>query len=158
MGVYRGVRRGLSVALLCIAMFACTKTVYVPIERKVTVTVKETDTLVMTKIEKETVHVETPDTCAHAETKYAEADACVSKGRLNLNICNKDAPVETKTKVITKTIYDSIPYPVEVPVIKKVRYVAWYDKVSRWISGIVVGVLLLVLVSKIIKWKRGFLL
>lgn len=151
-------KRIINTLVFCLLFIACTKTVYVPIERKVTVTVKETDTLVMTKVEKETVHVETPDTCAHAETKYAEADACVSKGRLNLNIRNKDAPVETKTKVITKTIYDSIPYPVEVPVIKKVRYVAWYDKASRWISGTVVGVLLLVLILKIIKWKRGFLL
>lgn len=151
-------KRVINVLVLCTLLVACTKTVFVPIERKVTVTVKETDTLIMTKIEKETVRVETPDTCAHAETKYAEADACVSNGRLNLKLRNKDAPVETKTKVITKTIYDSIPYPVEVPVLKKIRYVAWYDKVSRWISGIVLGALLLVLVLKIIKWKRGFLL
>lgn len=148
-------KRIINTLVFCLLFIACTKTVYVPIERKVTVTVKETDTLVMTKVERETVHVETPDTCAHAETKYAEADACVSNGRLNLNIRNKDAPVETKTKVITKTIYDSIPYPVEVPVIKKIRYVAWYDKAARALSLIVILTLVIVFGVKI--WSRGLL-
>lgn len=130
----------LVVILLVLCSFACTKTVYVPVETVRTVTKTERDTVVQVKIERESVFVKTRDTIARAETSVAEAEARVSDGQLALDLRNKGAPIDVKTKVELIHTIDSIPYVVPTPIEVKVRHVAWYDKVIRW-AGLAVLVL-----------------
>lgn len=130
----------LVVILLVLCSFACTKTVYVPVETVRTVTKTERDTVVQVKIERESVFVKTRDTIARAETCVAEAEARVSDGQLALDLRNKGTPVDVKTKVEIIHTIDSIPYVVPTPIEVKVRHVAWYDKVIRW-AGLAVLVL-----------------
>lgn len=130
----------LVVILLALCSFACTKTVYVPVETVRTVTKTERDTVVQVKIKRESVFVRTRDTIARAETSVAEAEARVSGGQLALDLRNKDTTIAAETKVVVINTVDSIPYVVPTPFEVKVRYVAWYDKVIRWV-GLVVLVL-----------------
>lgn len=130
----------LVVILLVLCSFACTKTVYVPVETVRTVTKTERDTVVQVKIERESVFVRTRDTIARAETSVAEAEARVSDGKLALDLRNKDDPVDVKTKVEIIHTIDSIPYVVPTPIEAKIRHVAWYDKVIRW-AGLAILVL-----------------
>lgn len=130
----------LVVILLVLCSFACTKTVYVPVETVRTVIKTERDTVVQVKIERESVFVRTRDTIARAETSIAEAEARVSAGQLALNLRNKDTTIVAETKVEIIHTIDSIPYVVPTPVEVKTRYVAWYDKVIRW-AGLAVLVL-----------------
>lgn len=137
------------------ALLSCTKTVYVPIEHKTEVVVEKRDTIIHTKIEKEVVEVVTPDTVAVAQTRYAEARAEVSRGRLTLGLRNKDDSIKVATRVIYKTVRDSIPYPIEVIKEKKVRYVSWFDKMIRWVGGISFLTIVLAVAYKIFKWRIG---
>lgn len=130
----------LVVILLVLCSFACTKTVYVPVETVRTVTKTERDTVVQVKIKRESVFVRTRDTIARAETSVAEAEARVSGGQLALDLRNKDTTIAAETKVVVINTVDSIPYAVPTPIEVKVRYVSWYDKVIRW-AGLAVLVL-----------------
>lgn len=130
----------LVVILLALCSFACTKTVYVPVETVRTVTKTERDTVVQVKIERESVFVRTRDTIARAETSIAEAEARVSGGQLALDLRNKDTTIAAETKVVVINTVDSIPYVVPTPIEVKVRHVAWYDKMIRW-TGLAVLVL-----------------
>lgn len=143
------------VLVIVIALFACTKTVYVPVEKKTEVVVEKRDTVVHTKIEKEVVKVVTPDTIAVAQTRYAKAKAEVAKGRLKLELRSKDDSIKVATRVIYKTVRDSIPYPVEVIKEKKVRYVTWFDRMIRWVGGISFLIIVLAVAFKILKWRIG---
>lgn len=149
----RDIRRLLNVIVCVLLLAACAPTAPVQLVQTHTVVERVVDTVVQVKVEREVVIVETPDTCAVAETKYAEATARVEKGRLNLHLRNKDTEIPTKIQYITKEIRDSIPYPVEVE--KEVRYVAWYDKAARALSLIVILTLVIVFGVKI--WSRGLL-
>lgn len=140
---------------IIVLVLSCTKTVYVPVERKTEVLVERRDTIVHTKIEKEVVEVVTPDTVAVAQTRYAEARAEVSRGRLKLGLRNKDDSIKVATRVIYKTVRDSIPYPIEVIKEKKVRYVTWFDRMIRWVGGISFLIIVLAVAFKILKWRIG---
>ena len=130
----------LVVLLLVFCSFACTKTVYVPVETVRTVTKTERDTVVQVRIERESVFVKTRDTIARAETSLAEAEARVSAGQLALDLRNKDTTVAAETKIVVINTVDSIPYAVPTPIEVKERYVAWYDRVIRW-AGLAVLIL-----------------
>lgn len=140
---------------ISVAFFACTKTVYIPVEKKTEVVVEKRDTVVHTKIEKEVVKVVTPDTVAVAQTRYAKARAEVANGRLKLELRNKDDSIKVATRVIYKTVRDSIPYPIEVIKEKKVRYVTWFDRMIRWVGGISFLIIVLAVAFKILKWRIG---
>lgn len=143
----------LVVIVSVISFYGCTHKVYVPVERITETTVELRDTTVLVKIEKEHVRVTTPDTTAVAETSVARATATVSNGALSLELENKDVgiPTNVATTVRTITMNNPVPYPVEV--IKKERYVAWYDKVVRWI-GLPSFIILLIIVIRR-KWSIG---
>lgn len=134
-------------------LVGCTHKVYVPVERTVETTIHHHDTLVYVKIQKEKTNVVTPDTTATAETSVARAVATVSNGSLSLELENKDVriPTNVATTVRTITMNNPVPYPVEV--VKKVRYVAWYDKVIRWVGLLSFVVLVIIVVLR--KWKNG---
>jgi hypothetical protein len=100
--------------------------------------VVERDTVIDVQLERENVYVQTRDTIAHAETRYAAAKATLTRGRLALELRNKDTliPINAKYKIKYQT--DSIPYPVEVPVIQKERYVPWYYKTLFWAALVII--------------------
>lgn len=120
--------------LTAFILVACTKTVYVPVERVRTVTNTERDTIIKIKPVKEMVYVVTRDTIARAKTSYAEAEASLTSGQLALNLQNLDVEIPVETKILETFIRDSVPYPVEVTKYEKIRYVPWYDKVIRWLA------------------------
>ena len=120
--------------LITFLLVACTKTVYVPVERVRTVTNTERDTIIKIKPVKEMVYVVTRDTIARAKTSYAEAEASLTSGQLALSLQNLDVEIPVETKVLETFIRDSVPYPVEVTKYEEVRYVPWYDKVIRWVA------------------------
>ena len=120
--------------LTAFILVACTKTVYVPVDRVRTVTNTERDTIIKIKPVKEMVYVVTRDTIARARTSYAEAEASLTSGQLALNLQNLDVEIPVETKVLETFIRDSVPYPVEVTKYEEVRYVPWYDKVIRWLA------------------------
>lgn len=123
------------IAVLTAFLFvACTKTVYVPVDRVRTVTNTERDTIIKIKPVKEMVYVVTRDTIARARTSYAEAEASLTSGQLALNLQNLDVEIPVETKILETFIRDSVPYPVEVTKYEKIRYVPWYDKVIRWLA------------------------
>lgn len=131
---------------LCVAvvvvtcLYACTRSVYVPVEHVTTITKTEHDTVIQVHIKKETVSVATRDTIAFAETEYAKARVVWSgwQARLDLTLQNKDVKIPVETKYIETVRRDSIPYPVEVPVIEKVKFIPWYDKILRWAALLVI--------------------
>lgn len=120
--------------LTAFILVACTKTIYVPVERVRTVTNTERDTIIKIKPVKEMVYVVTRDTIARAKTSYAEAEASLTSGQLALNLQNLDVEIPVETKILETFIRDSVPYPVEVTKYEKIRYVPWYDKVIRWLA------------------------
>lgn len=129
--------------IVILTFFGCTKTVYVPSERKITQVVETRDTVVEVKLPREETTVFVPiDTVAYAETLYAEATARVKTGKLHLSLSNKVSSIKTTSKTVYKTVIDSVPYPVEVPVVVKERYVAWYDKVARTIAASVLCIII----------------
>ena len=135
------------------AFSSCTKTVYVPVERERDTIVESRDTLVHASIPFEGCHVETDDTTATAETSFAIATANVSDdGTLILDLQNKDTfvPVMSRVHYHLTTVTEPKPYPIEV--VKKERYVAWYDYVIR-ILGIPSFILIVIYVIR--KWKIG---
>lgn len=106
----------LGVSLLL--LYGCTKAIYVPVERVVTKTVEKRDTIVLAKIERDTVRVVTHvDTVARAETYVAEAEASYSQGVLSLTLNNKNVeiPVEIDKEIVTVEVEVPTPYPVEIP-------------------------------------------
>ena len=54
---------------------ACSRKIYIPVEKTVTVTETVRDTVVQVQLEKEYVKVITPDTTSTVETKYARSTA-----------------------------------------------------------------------------------
>lgn len=106
--------------IVILTFFGCTKTVYVPSERKITQVVETRDTVVEVKLPREETTVFVPiDTVAYAETLYAKATARVKTGKLHLSLSNKVSSIKTASKTVYKTVIDSVPYPVEVPVVVK---------------------------------------
>lgn len=117
----------------------CTKTVYIPVERKTEVIVEKHDTIIQTRIEKQVVEVVSPDTSAYTETSLAWAEASWCQQRLKLHVENKDTIVPIRSHVVYKTTYCSIPQPYKVEVIKEVVITKWYDKVLRIIGGVFIA-------------------
>lgn len=141
-------------SLVCIAPLSltfCTKTIYVPVERRTIETIEKHDTVIQTRIEKEVVEVLSADTVAHAETSLARAEAQWRQNRLRLHVENKDTVIPIRTEVVYKTTICSIPQPYKVEVVKKVATTKWYDKIFRFVGGGTMIAILLILVFKIRK-------
>lgn len=135
--------------LLCLTL--CTKTIYVPVERKTVETIEKHDTIIQTRIEREVVEVLAADTVAHAETTLTKAEASWRQNRLHLRVENKDTVIPIRTNVVYRTKICSIPQPYKVEVVKKVAVTKWYDKIFRTIGGGVIVVTVLLVLLKVRK-------
>lgn len=122
-------------------LVGCTKTLYVPVETKITVKETVRDTIIDVQLEREYVKQITPDTTSMVETKYARATAIWygSRGLLEHSIENKKDSIPVHTQYVEREveIEKPAPYPfyidkpVDIPVRMPLR---WYEKIFMYIG------------------------
>lgn len=110
----------------------------VVVERLVTKTVTERDTVIHTKLVPEYISVTTADSSSHLENSYAESDASIRNGVLHHSLKTKNDSIPVLTKVIHEEVHDSIPYPVEVagPTVYIEKDLSKWQKFLMWCGGI----------------------
>lgn len=130
-------------ALFVLLLTSCAKTLYIPVERTRTITETLHDTVVITKLEKETTKQTLRDTTSTIETKYAISTATwhSTVGELSHELSTKDTPFEVRIQYVERVVVDSIPvpYPVEVEklVDKPTRLpLRWWESLFMWIGVI----------------------
>lgn len=145
----------ISIVLLLLTN-GCTKKVYVPIEKTVTIT--QRDTIVKVRIEHEyKVDTVGRDTTSVLETKYAVSTAKYDskKGKLDHILENKSTDsIPIKIIVKEKVVKEPQPYSVEVPVEVKVPTrmpLRWYEKLFIGLGVGFIGVVCGFLYKKIKK-------
>ena len=115
---------------------ACSRKIYIPVEKTVTVTETVRDTVVQVQIEKEYVKNITPDTTSTVETKYARSTATYhgQSGLLEHDIENKQDSIPVKVVYKDREVIKEIPAPYPVEVEKKVEVptrmpLRWWEKI-----------------------------
>ena len=133
-------------AVAFVAMFVlfsgCTRKVYVPVERTTTVTefVRDTIVEVQLKVVHDTVTIEAEgrDTTSYLENGTHYSHATWRDGKLGHSLGTlPDAKLLDTLKVKHVIIRDSIPYPVQVEVEKKLTF---WQKVKIEYGGFAMGV------------------
>ena len=128
--------------LLCLLLIGCkaTEVVHVPTIHTVETIIR--DTIVEVRIPEHYQERETLDTISELSNPFAFSRAMVSDGKLTHTLGTHGSVTE-KVKVVETIIRDTIPYPVEVEVIREV------DKpLKGWqVSLMWVGVAAIVLVG-----------
>lgn len=127
--------------LLFVLFSGCTRRVYVPVERTTTVTeiVKDTVVEVILEVKKDTVTVEAAgrDTTSYLENGTHFSRATWKDGKLGHSLGTlPGASVKDTVPVKMVIIRDSIPYPVEVEVEKKL---SWWQRQKMEYGGIAIG-------------------
>lgn len=127
--------------LLFVLFSGCTRRVYVPVERTTTVTeiVKDTVVEVILEVRKDTVTVEAAgrDTTSYLENGTHFSRATWKEGKLGHSLGTlPGASVRDTVPVKMVIIRDSIPYPVEVEVEKKL---SWWQRQKMEYGGITIG-------------------
>jgi hypothetical protein len=127
--------------LLFVLFSGCTRRVYVPVERTTTVTeiVKDTVVEVILEVRKDTVNVEAAgrDTTSYLENGTHFSRATWKDGKLGHSLGTlPGASVKDTVPVKMVIIRDSIPYPVEVEVEKKL---SWWQRQKMEYGGIAIG-------------------
>lgn len=134
-------------ALMVALMVGCKpaeRVVYVPKVHNVVTTIYARDTVVVVKVPETYAERVTTDTVSELSTPFAYSRAEVSGGRLSHSLgTHGELPTSVRIEEIVVTITDSVPYPVEVEVIREV------DKPLRWwqVSLMWVGVAAIVVAS-----------
>lgn len=125
---------------------ACSRKIFIPVEKTVTVTETVRDTVVQVQIEKEYVKSITPDTTSTIETKYACSTATYhgESGLLEHNIENKQDCIPVKVVYKDKEIVKEVPAPYPVEVEKKVEVptrmpLRWWEKIFFYAGMATVG-------------------
>lgn len=127
------------------ALMACKpveKVVYVPKVQNVVTTVKVRDTVISVRIPDNYAERETIDTLSVITLPFAESRAVVSQGRLTHSLGTRgELPTSVRIEEKTITIRDSIPYPVEVEVIREVaKPIRWWQRSLMWIGVAAIAV------------------
>ena len=127
--------------LLFVLFSGCTRRVYVPVARTTTVTeiVKDTVVEVILEVRKDTVTVEAAgrDTTSYLDNGTHFSRATWKDGKLGHSLGTlPGASVKDTVPVKMVIIRDSIPYPVEVEVEKKL---SWWQRQKMEYGGIAIG-------------------
>ena len=127
--------------LLFVLFSGCTRRVYVPVERTTTVTeiVKDTVVEVILEVRKDTVTVEAAgrDTTSYLENGSHFSRATWKEGKLGHSLGTlPGASVKDTVPFKMVIVRDSIPYPVEVEVEKKL---SWWQRQKMEYGGIAIG-------------------
>lgn len=139
--------RNFILALLAAFLLAgCAKTIYVPVESKITVKETLRDTVIDVRLEREYVKQIIPDTTSIVETKYARATAVWhgNSATLEHSIENKTDSIPVRIKYVDREVEveKPAPYPVEVkvPVDKPVRMpLRWYERILQYLGIATLG-------------------
>lgn len=139
--------KNLILALLAAFLLGgCARTIYVPVEKKITVKETVIDTVIKFQLEREQVKQITPDTTSTIETKYAKATATWhgDNGSLEHQIENKEDSIPARVQYIDRIveIEKPAPYPVEVevPVDRPVRLpLRWYERILQYLGMATLG-------------------
>lgn len=144
----------LLVALLTlIALYGCTRMVYVPVEHKTTETIETIvrDTIVEVVTPAERVEVVTEDTSSMLATRYAMSMANYKDGKLHHSLYQwaRVDSISVPLTTIKRARRDSIPYPVEVEkVVEVVPAWSWW---SLAIAGVCIAGVTLYIIGNIKK-------
>lgn len=138
--------RNFILALLAAFLLGGCKTIYVPVESKITVKETLRDTVIDVRLEREYVKQILPDTTSTVETKYARATAVWHgvSGTLEHAIENKADSIPVRIPYVDREveIEKPAPYPVEVkvPVDKPVRMpLRWYERILQYLGIATLG-------------------
>ena len=130
-------RKLLLLALLLVGCKA-TEVVYVPKVHTVETIVR--DTIVEVRIPEHYSEVVTLDTVSELSNPFAFSRAVVSQGRLTHTLGTRGSVTE-KVKVVETVIRDTIPYPVEVEVIREVdKPLRGWQVSLMWVGGIAIAI------------------
>lgn len=138
------------------ALLACKpveKVVYVPKVHNVVTTIYAHDTVINVRIPENYVEVTSLDTLSVLTLPFAESRAVVSQGRLTHSLgTHGELPTSVRIEEKVVTVTDSIPYRVEVEVIREVaKPLRWWQVSLMW-----VGVAAIVVVSVgVYRWWIG---
>lgn len=127
------------------ALMACKpmeKVVYVPEVHTVTTEVVTHDTVIVTAIPEHYAEVETLDTLSELSNPFAYSRAEVSGGRLSHSLgTHGELPTSVRIEEKIVTIIDSIPYRVEVEVVREVaKPLRWWQRSLMWIGVAAIAV------------------
>ncbi|SHJ66180.1 hypothetical protein [Bacteroides stercorirosoris] len=136
----------LFLALLMMFILLGCKTVYIPVEKKVTVKETVRDTIVDVQIEREYVKQAIPDTTSTVETKYAKSTAIWHGDSETLEhiIENKPDSISIRVQFVDREVEveKPAPYPVEVevPVDRPIRMpLRWYEHILQYLGMAALG-------------------
>lgn len=142
----RILKKALMLVGIVLMIAACSRKIYIPVEKTVTVMETVRDTVVQVQIEKEYVKNITPDTTSTVETKYARSTATYhgESGLLEHDIENKQDSIPVKVVYKDKEVIKEIPAPYHVEVGKKVEVPArmplrWWEKIFFYAGIATVG-------------------
>lgn len=129
----------LLVAVLLTLVHGCKpveKVVYVPKVHNVVTTIYAHDTTIVVRIPDNYVEVTTLDTISVLTLPFAESRAVMSGGRLTHSLgTHGELPTSVRIEDRVVTVTDSIPYPVEVEVIREVdKPLKWWHKSLMWVG------------------------
>lgn len=128
-------------ALLWVAlMMGCKpaeRVVYVPEVHNVVTTIYAHDTVVVVKVPETYAERVTTDTVSELSTPFAYSRAEVSGGRLSHSLgTHGELPTSVRIEERIVTICDSIPYPVEVEVVREVaKPLKWWQESLMWVGA-----------------------
>lgn len=118
---------GVLFILLFVLCSGCTRRVYIPVERTTTTIETLVDTVVEVRLKEihDTISIETQgkDTLSYLDNEYAYSFASLKDGVFGHSLgILKNAKAKDSIKVVHVLRIDSIPYPVEVLVEKKLSF------------------------------------
>ena len=135
--------RAWAVVFVVVALFSCTRTVYVPVteHRNVYTTVR--DTVIVLAERGDTVERITPDTVSLITCKGAESEARVVEGVLHHRLAVHERRDSVRVQVHERLVIDSVPFPVYVDGSSEPSIPARIWKVVAIVAIVVAGICLL---------------
>ena len=131
-------------AIIAVVLASCSpkEVVYVPKVQHVMTTIYAHDTVVTVKVPENYVEVTSLDTLSVLTLPFAESRAVVTGGRLTHSL-GTHGELHTSVRIEERvvTIRDSIPYPVEVEVIREVgKPLRGWQVSLMWVGGIAIAI------------------
>lgn len=135
--------------IMLLLISACTKTVYVPVESKHTITYRDTlvslkDSIFITIPTETTIDTTTSNDTSTISTTFAQSTAYVSNGKIYHSLKQEGrAKVEVDTVIKLQTITEYVEKPIVTEKFIPTPYVPTIYKIGLWFS--IAGILLLIL-------------
>lgn len=135
--------RAWAVVFVVVALFSCTRTVYVPVTERRNVYTTVRDTVIVLAERGDTVERITPDTVSLITCKGAESEARVVEGVLHHRLAVHERRDSVRVQVHERLVIDSVPYPVYVDGSSESSIPARIWKVVAIVAIVVAGICLL---------------